>query len=167
MLKKMLVAAGITVFMMAGVSFATAIEQKPKLVLKTKVEKESNILKDGKVVEVKSAATNFKRGDRLIYTVTYKNEGTALAKNAIIVDPIPEGTLYLDSAAGKDTDIQFSIDGGNSFQKAPVKYIVAKADGTKESRVATPDMYSHVKWVVTKAIPPGDTGDVNFAVKVK
>jgi uncharacterized repeat protein (TIGR01451 family) len=152
----------------AVTSTALAVDPGPKLTLKAKIEKEAKVLKDGKTITVKSDGNNPKHGDLLAYTITYKNEGTAVAKNAEIVNAVPQNTVYqLDSSAGKDTEISFSIDGGNVFQKPPVMYQGALAGGKQEKKPAPPEMFTTIKWVVTKPLPPGATGEVSFLVKVK
>jgi uncharacterized repeat protein (TIGR01451 family) len=146
---------------------AFAVDSAPKITLTAKIEKEAKVLKDGKIVIVKTAVDKPKRGDLLAYSVAYKNDGSAVAKSAEIVNPVPANTVYqVESATGKDTDISFSIDGGNSYQKPPVMYL-ATVGGKQEKKVAPPEMYTHIKWIVAKPLAPGATGDVNFVVKVK
>ncbi|MBI4359688.1 MAG: DUF11 domain-containing protein, partial [Candidatus Jacksonbacteria bacterium] len=35
----------------------------------------------------------------ITYTILYKNDGTADARNVVITDPIPSGTVYVDQSA--------------------------------------------------------------------
>jgi len=67
-----------------------------------------------------------------------------------VVGPIPTGTTYLAGTASADQPIEpeFSIDGGEKYQPEPVKYKVKQADGTEIEKVATPDMYTHVRWTI-------------------
>lgn len=155
-------------FMICTPLLAMAVE-KPNVVLKLSAQKEF-IVKDGKGKmrtewrEVES----FEPGDLLKYIITYRNEGTAEARNVTIVDPIPPGTVYVANAAeGKNADISFSVD-GKSFQSQPVlKYRVKPPGGQEQEYVATPEMYTHIRWTLTRAVAPGETGSVSFKVKVK
>lgn len=142
-------------------------EQNPKITLTTKVEKEIEIEKEGKKVVERIPVEKAKKGDILVYTITYKNEGGQPANDINIVNPVPKGTTYISkSAKGKDSEILFSIDGGNIYQREPIKYKVKKEDGTIEEKIATPDMYTHIKWVIKRAIHPEGKGEVEYKVKV-
>ena len=139
----------------------------PKLELKMSMAKEVKTLKDGKEVLETKPADKVGPGDVAVYTITYTNTGAGEARNAVIGDPVPAGTLYVvGSAEGKDAAITFSIDGGKSFHKEPVKQVVKRPDGTSEEKDADPAMYSNIKWVV-KRVMPGQSGKVSFKAKVK
>jgi uncharacterized repeat protein (TIGR01451 family) len=140
----------------------------PRITLSTIAEKEVNIEKDGKMVVERIPLENASLGDTIIYTITYRNDGEALAQEVIINDPIPEGTVYiLNSAEGSDSEISFSIDGGLRYSKPPIRYLVKRADGTQEETEAPAEVYTHVKWVINKAVLPGQSGQVSFKVSVK
>jgi uncharacterized repeat protein (TIGR01451 family) len=145
------------------------VGQKPELVLSLSAQKEVTVTgEDGKPKtewqEVKSTGP----GDELKYTIRYENKGEAEARDAKIVDPVPQNTSYIsDSAEGESAEITFSLD-GKTFGPPPLlTYRVKKADGTEVEYVATPDMYTHIQWKLKKAVPPGGTGSVSFKVKVQ
>jgi uncharacterized repeat protein (TIGR01451 family) len=146
---------------------ASAAEQ-PRIALSTGAEKEVIVQKDGKKVVERIPLDKASPGDTVIYTITYRNEGETEARDILVNDPIPRGTVYvLNSAEGKDADITFSIDNGKTYSKPPIKYMVKKADGTQEETEAPAEAYTHVKWVINKAVLPGQAGQVSFKVSVK
>lgn len=155
-------------FMICTPLLVLAVE-KPDVVLKLTAQKEL-IVKDGKgrMRTEWREVDSFEPGDLLKYIITYRNDGSAEARNVTIVDPIPPGTVYVGNAAeGKNADITFSVD-GKSFQSQPVlKYRIKAPGGQEQEYVATPEMYTHIRWILTKAVPPGETGSVSFKVKVK
>ena len=158
----------LTVIFITGSLVLFAQEISPKLTLTTKAQKEIVVKENGKQLVKRVSAETVKKGDILVYTITYKNEGNAPCQSASIVNPVPAGTVYiLNSAAGKDCEITYSIDGGKYFQKPPVKYIVKKHDGTTEEKTAGPEMYTHIMWTVKKLIPAGFSGEVEFKVQIK
>lgn len=107
-------------------------------------------------------------GDIIVYEINYRNTGSREVKDAEIVYPIPANSLYiLKSAAGKKTDIMFSVDGGNSYQKGWAQYVTAKFDGTPQYKTAPASMYTHIKWVIKQTVLPGKGGVVSFKVKMK
>jgi uncharacterized repeat protein (TIGR01451 family) len=143
--------------------------EKPDVSLKMTVLKETPVKDaDGKThlewKEVK--ATN--PGDVLRYTIEYTNKGLTEAKKVVIDNPVPAGSTYVsNSAEGKGMEITFSIDGKN-FQTPPMlKYKAKKPDGTEEELSATPDMYTHIRWKMTRPAKSGESGTVSFKVRVK
>jgi len=147
---------------------AVAQEGQPKLALTITAEKEIVVEREGKAVLERIPADKMERGDVLAYTITYVNEGETPARDAAIVDPIPEGTVYvLDSATGERTEITYSVDGGHLFQRPPVKFVVRYPDGTKEYKAAPAEMVTHIKWVIKTLVQPGQSGRLSFKVAVK
>jgi uncharacterized repeat protein (TIGR01451 family) len=142
--------------------------QEPKLELLTSASKEIRVKKDGRWVVEHVPADKPKIGDRVVYTVTYRNTGNSPAVDAVIVDPVPRGLeIVPESAGGKDAEVFFSIDSGKTFRKPPVMVEMTKPGGTRALVPARPETYTHVKWIVKKPVPPGRSGQVSFAVTVK
>jgi uncharacterized repeat protein (TIGR01451 family) len=107
--------------------------------------------------------------DRIEYTLRYTNVGTASASGVSLIGPIPPGTAYLEKTAssGDAMHPRFSIDGGKTYQEAPVVYVVVNARGEKERRIATPDMYTHIMWAIDGALDVGKEVLVSYRVQVK
>ena len=80
---------------------------------------------------------------------------------------IPANTTYKPGSAwGDNSEIQFSIDEGNSFkQPSLLVYEVSDDKGGKEERKASPDKYTHIRWIV-KEIPGNSKGEVGFRITV-
>ena len=148
---------------------AAAETPKPAhLALKIDMTKEVTVEKDGKAVTEYASAETSARGDILRFVITYTNKGEGDLTNANVVDPVPQGTVYVaDSAEGADTVITFSADNGTTFATAPLKQTVQKPDGTTEAKEVPPEAYTHVKWTVKQALKPGAAGQVSFKVRVK
>ena len=127
-------------------------------------EKEVTVNKVKKMV----VAKDIKPGDVIFYTINYINSGDSAATNAVLDDPIPQGTIYIPGTAyGNDTENTFSIDGGKTFKKPSVlTYEVRQPGGKTEKKVASPEQYTHIRWVIN-IIPAGGKGQVGFQVKVK
>lgn len=139
----------------------------PRLELGVSSQKEVETVKDGKKTLEMVPVDKVKPGEVLVYTITYTNTGKGEARDALIVDPIPEGTDYmLGSAGGEGADVTCSIDGGKSYAKEPCMREVKMPDGTTRQEEAGPEMYTHIRWVV-KSVPPGGSGEVKFKVKVE
>lgn len=104
-------------------------------------------------------------GDVVRYHLTYTNAGKDTATDVELVDPIPDGTIYVEgTASAPDAVVLFSVDGGKTFHTPPVRYI---PEGKKVEKEATVDMFTHIKWVLEKALAPGASVTAQFDVKIK
>lgn len=142
---------------------------KPKIEIAIQATKEVvEVGKDGQKKRKVVPAQKASAGELVQYTITYTNSGDEVARNAVIDDPVPEGTVYQgDSATGAGTEITFSNDGGKTFAPAPkLTYEMKLPGGKVEKRTATPSEYTHIRWTVAE-VPPRATGKVSFTVKVK
>jgi uncharacterized repeat protein (TIGR01451 family) len=129
-----------------------------------KAEKEVTVNNVKKMV----AAKAIDPGDVIFYTLSYVNSGDDVATNAVMDDPIPKGTVYLaGSAFGNDAEITFSIDNGKTFKKPSLlTYEVKLPNGKIEKRTASPEQYTHIRWIVS-VIPAHGSGQVGFQVRMK
>lgn len=136
------------------------------LTISIKAEKELTVVKNGKKEPKRVKAKSFEPGDTIFYTINYKNTGKEEVTNAVIDDPIPKNTSYVqDSASGANADITFSIDNGKSFKK-PLMLSYGIKGKSAEIRQAKPEEYTNIRWTIGK-VPPGGTGHVEFRAKVK
>jgi uncharacterized repeat protein (TIGR01451 family) len=84
-------------------------------------------------------------GEVLTYSVNYTSSGAADAHNVVLVDAIPADTVYvLGSAAGAGTVIEFSHDGGATFDASETAPI------------------THLRWTLAAPLAPGGSGVVTF-----
>ncbi len=117
------------------------------------------------VKRVDAAKAKVVPGDVVIFTTIYTNIGKQPAEKVVITNPMPEHMDYVDqSAEGKGTKIDFSVDKGKSYG-APDTLLVTDAQGKK--RKAGPADYTGIKWTLGKPLPPGSTGSVSFKAKVQ
>ncbi len=154
---------------LAGEPTAPVPAPRPSpLSLKIEAAKEVVVRKDGREITEYVPADTSARGDVLRFVITYTNKGDQDLANAAIVDPVPEGTVYVaDSAEGAGTEITFSADKGGTFSAPPLRRTVTRPDGTTETREVPPEAYTHVRWTVREPIPPGGSGQVSFRARVQ
>lgn len=87
-------------------------------------------------------AIKFEQGQELDYTVRIRNPGTTPLDQVTVVQALPMNTHYVaGSATGAGADIQFSIDGGQSFAKP-----VALKSASDPTLPASPAEYTHIRW---------------------
>ena len=110
-------------------------------------------------------ASNVVPGEKVLFTVTYINTGDQPAEDVTITNPVPRHMVYVDdSAAGENTSILFSADGGESFATAS-DLLVRSSDGTQ--RPAGASDYTHVRWIIRSDVASGTSGTVQFMATVK
>jgi uncharacterized repeat protein (TIGR01451 family) len=140
---------------------------KPQVELAISAEKELTVTEDGQEVLKRVPAGEAAPGETVIYTIHYENVGDEPATNVVVSDPIPEGTAYVPGSATEKGELTFSIDGGKSYKRPfLLTYEVTHTDGTKEELLATPELYTHIRWTLPNIVPE-EKGAVSFKVKVK
>lgn len=121
--------------------------------------------KKGEKEIVREPASKVVPGDTVIYTNTYRNAGKERADNVVINNPVPEHMNYVGgSAFGEGTAITFSADGGKTFER-PEKIFKLGEDG--QLRLARPEEYTHLRWVVRGELKPGSTGEVGYRARLQ
>jgi len=99
-------------------------------------------------------------GETVFYTITFTNVSDEVADRVVITNPIAENLVYLDgSAFGAGMDIEFSVDGGETF--AAAGELTVTEDG--ETRVAKASDFTHVRWVMRNDLAVGAQGTARFA----
>jgi hypothetical protein len=115
--------------------------------------------KHGKMrVEYRPVGNKYKikKRDILEYRITaINNTKDETLRNIKIRGMIPTAMVYIPKSA-KPADALFSIDGGKSFKRPPIKYFVIE-NGKKVQKVATPDMYTNIEWTLKELKPKQKT----------
>lgn len=99
-------------------------------------------------------------GDIVIYRVTYTNQGAQAAENVIITNPIPEHMVYQDgSAAGENAQITFSVNGGQSYGEPGTLTVPGETGAPRRAQAGD---YTHIRWQISRPIPPNSQGFVEY-----
>ena len=143
-------------------------QQKGAITLKTTAEVEvaTTNAKGEKAVKLVDVGKATKGpGDTVVFTTTYANSGKQPATGVVITNPIDKNMTYVDnSAQGKDALIEFSTNGGKTYN-VPAKLTIT--DGKGLSRPATGKDYTDIRWMLEKPLPAGGKGSVSFKAKIK
>jgi uncharacterized repeat protein (TIGR01451 family) len=100
-------------------------------------------------------------GDKLVFVLSYRNQGAEPATGFTVTNPIPSSVGF---AAVEDAGASVSIDGGKSWgQLAALK--VALADGSSRPAVAAD--VTHIRWSFAQPIVAGSSGQLSFRAVVK
>ena len=98
-----------------------------------------------KMVDRTTAAPN----ELLTYTILYTSAGSAAAYNPVLIDPVPPQTVYESGSATGGVAVEFSHDGGLTFDASDVTPV------------------THVRWRLTAPLAPGAGGMVSFGARVR
>ncbi|MGD8567018.1 MAG: hypothetical protein PVJ39_02850 [Gammaproteobacteria bacterium] len=141
---------------------------KPEVTVNMSAHKEVVEVVDGKSVSKLVEAKSTSPGEKLIFTLQYKNQGDEKATNVKVDNPIPKDTVFIvGSGIGKNSKMLFSIDGGKTYkQPSLLTYEETLPNGKKVKKQASPEQYTHVRWVIDEILP-GKEGKVGFQVRVK
>lgn len=107
--------------------------------------------------------------DVIEYRLTYRNIGEIPIANVAIIDPIPTGVQYIPATATDKqvTRVEYSIDQGAHYHSWPVMRTVRTPDGKRVQVAATPDMITHIRWVVDDTLEPAKEITVTYRVSVQ
>lgn len=122
--------------------------------------------KKGESFEVvkKPLPKSVKPGNIIEYEIDVSNPTEKTFKNVFVKAPIPKGTEFIKNS---NTDgALFSIDNGKTYNKPPIKYKVKDKNGKTVEKVATPDMYTNIGWLI-KQVKPKEKLKFFYWVKVK
>jgi uncharacterized repeat protein (TIGR01451 family) len=141
-------------------------QEKGAVELKAVAEMETEVISDNGQKEIQRVpAAKVVPGDVVIYTIRYTNNGTEAAEDFVITNPVPEHMVYLPtSAKGENSEITFSVDGGNSYD-IPENLTTTDSEGRQIP--AKVSAYTHIRWTMNEPIAPGQTGSVNFEAQLE
>ncbi|HXI04401.1 MAG TPA: hypothetical protein VNI57_14610 [Candidatus Saccharimonadales bacterium] len=150
-------------------SAGLVLADEPGIVLTVGVQKEVSVPgENGEVRVVRREVGAADPGDVLVYTLTYKNTSSAPVRDAVVNDPVPQGTTLLPgSIVAGNADVTVSVDGGRSFVPFPATLQVAGMGGSPVTKPAPADAYTHIRWTARGSMAPGETRTASFKVVVK
>ncbi|HEX2763088.1 MAG TPA: hypothetical protein VHM92_04470 [Allosphingosinicella sp.] len=111
---------------------------------------------DGKPVTVREVPGIVTPGEKLVFILTYRNEGAAPATGFTLTNPIPDSVAFTGT---EDKDAVVSVDGGKSWG-ALASLKVVQADGS--SRPAAAADVTHIRWSFARPIAAGSGGELSF-----
>ena len=100
-------------------------------------------------------------GDRLVFVLSYRNNGAAPASDFVVSNPIPDSVVFDGT---ESPGAVYSVDGGRNW--GPLSALTVRgADGN--SRPATQADVTGVQWRFAQPIPAGSGGQLRFRGIVK
>jgi uncharacterized repeat protein (TIGR01451 family) len=100
-------------------------------------------------------------GDRLVFILSYHNQGATPAKQFTVTNPLPSAVAF---ASTPDEAALVSVDGGRNWGTLS-KLHVREDDGRWRS--ARPDDVTHIRWTLAQPLRVGGTGKLSFRGTVR
>ncbi|MDX3909025.1 MAG: hypothetical protein QHC67_04320 [Sphingobium sp.] len=130
-----------------------------KLVAQTFVERVSTDV-NGRQRRILVQPQELGRGDRLVFLVRYRNEGSAPVRGFAVTNPVPTA-LQIDTT---QPQMQVSVDHGRSWGRIEALSVATPLGGTRR---ATPADVTHVRWNVPRPVRPGQEGRISYRATVR
>lgn len=165
-MKSLAVTLAVLMILISAEFYPAWSQEKGAVELKAVAEMEVEAVNDDGKKEIQRVpAAKVVPGDVVIYTIHYTNNGTEAAENFVITNPVPEHMVYLASSAeGENSEITFSVDGGNSYDVSG-NLTIAGPEG--KPRAAKVSDYTHIRWAMNEPVAPEKTGHVNFKAQLE
>ena len=141
--------AGVALFAAAPAEAAEPVAVANQVYVEREVDGDEG---RGRVLE---PASSLRRGDRLVYVVSWKAAGSR-AERFTITNPLPRAVAYQRSAHGREL---VSVDGGRSWGKLEDLRV---RDG-KRLRDATPEDVTHIRWHVPAQLAMMGKGQLTWS----
>lgn len=100
-------------------------------------------------------------GDRLVFILSYHNQGATPAKQFTVTNPLPSAVAF---ASTPDEAALVSVDGGQSWG-ALANLHIRESDG--RWRNARPEDVTHIRWTFAQPLRVGGTGKLSFRGTVR
>ena len=129
-----------------------------KIVAEQHVEKEvTTRTVDGEERVERVKADTVVPGEQVIYSLRFSNDDNEPANAVVLVMPVPQEVSYMEgSVAGRDANITFSADGGQTYV---ARGRLTIAEGGTE-RPANSNEITHIKWTLKGALPANEQSEV-------
>ena len=153
------------ILMTIGMTVSAYAQEQNHLDVNTVVQKEQVTVNDEGVEETKLVPVGtVVPGERVIYTITFRNVGEEPADNVVITNPIDQNLAYAAGTAfGPGTVIEFSVDDGATY--ADGSALTVTEDGVSRAAVAAD--FTNIRWVMQSELAVGAQGTVRFTAVLK
>jgi uncharacterized repeat protein (TIGR01451 family) len=100
-------------------------------------------------------------GERLLFTIHYKNNGTKPAADFVVTNPVPTEVVY---AGGEADGSLLSVDGGKTWGPLDALKVTGPDGSTRPAQA--PDV-THIRWAFDQPVAAGAEGKLSFRAQVK
>ena len=132
---------------------APAVAQND-VALSSDVKVERTTVENGQSRTTLAAPEGVVPGDRLLFTTSYANGGSAPAENFVVTNPLPSAVKLAET----DEKFEVSVDGGKTFAALDT---LSVADPEVGNRPAELGDVTHIRWVLAR-VAQGESGTLSY-----
>lgn len=165
----------------ASAASAAALQTKPSVTLSSvaMIERKSIDANGKEIISYKSPnQVQIVPGDKVVFKLSYANLGSEPARAFRATNPMPKPIQFVSA---REEWAQVSVDGGKTWGKLNELTVTetvkmpsiegeeTSADAQTKTSTRSADIadVTHVRWVFTKPIAPGEKGDVSYIGLIK
>ncbi len=155
----------------ATVQATKTVDQRTYVKIESTIKIERTEVNDDGTKVVKLMTPNDVKvvpGDNLVFINAYKNTGSAAVTGFVVNNPV-HGAVSFTSVS--ENWALVSVDGGKTFGKLTELTVTDTDDqatgSTAGTRAAQPADVTHIRWIFTKPIAAGGSGELTFRGIVK
>jgi uncharacterized repeat protein (TIGR01451 family) len=134
--------------------FSAPATAQNDVALSSDVKVERTTVENGQSRTTLAAPEGVVPGDRLLFTTSYANGGSAAAENFVVTNPLPSAVRLSEL----DDSFEVSVDGGETFATLDR---LAVPDSDAGRRPAELSDVTHIRWVLAQ-VAPGESGELSY-----
>lgn len=147
--------------LLAGLVAAVPAVAGPVEIKTTVLAEKRSAAADGTTSVGLASAARVTPGDKVVYRIEYRNNGTQAASGLVIANPVPAAMQYVSPAEGSPAP-ELSVD-GTTF--GPLSALKVREGGAVRPAVAADVRV--VRWRLAQPVAPGAKGQVAFRAILK
>ena len=151
MKQKIALAFGLAV---AAIGLSAPAQAQNEVALMSDVKVERTIIENGISHTSLAAPEGVVPGDRLLFTTSYANNGSSVAENFVVTNPLPTAVKL----AELEDNFEVSVDGGQTFAALAS---LSVADPEAGDRPAELGDVTHIRWVLAR-VAQGESGTLSY-----
>ena len=151
MKQKVALAFGLAVI---ALGLSAPAQAQNDVALSSDVKVERTTVENGQSRTTLAAPEGVVPGDRLLFTTSYANGGSAPAENFVVTNPLPSAVRLAET----DESFEVSVDGGETFAALDTLRV---ADPEVGNRPAELGDVTHIRWVLAR-VAQGESGTLSY-----
>ena len=132
---------------------APAVAQND-VALSSDVKVERTTVENGQSRTTLAAPEGVVPGDRLLFTTSYANGGSAPAENFVVTNPLPSAVALAET----DESFEVSVDGGKTFAALDTLSVTDPEAGNRPAELGD---VTHIRWVLAR-VAQGESGVLSY-----
>lgn len=119
---------------------------------------------NGRARHVLTNADRLSPGDQLIFVINWSNQGRQPIRGLAVTNAVRRGVEPDPSSGPSNAAMQVSVDGGAHWGRLDQLWLPTPLGGTRRATAAD---ITHLRWTLTEAVPPGQSGRLSYRATMR